>query len=1356
LAADLLCEKGAATGAGARPRRRTYFHKDNIEAPVESAGLDRGTDEGSTPWLKYDVPADALKASPRWGGDGDAPVSWSKYGVRTATPVVATAVAQAAAETAVERPDLPEKQAAEAVSGADVPPVAQLERSVAIEMTVPPVEPADSELPEAALISQPEEMLAVGEAAPPSDDESTPDLTASTPDSLAEASSVETAPAVVSAAPDAEIPASVLFGLLADVDPDPILSVHLEVQVEPVRAETAGNSEGGAAETDASDALVAQAADEPEPTTAVSEVSVDEDHLLPTESAPEVERIPEASARLPEESRADAEPIPAPPAPESAESTAAAPEISQEAQPGPVWPPHHIGDATPVSAEPESDLEATSAAATLVSAPSALEAVDIGPEMLVPEAPADEESESVLCSHRAVDAGPIADGPLHILEESPVEEEPSLAQIAPEADALALEVAAPEARSDVEEDPALVFYDALEIAPISEAPTNRPAEIPVAEKLSSAQFAQEQVELSSETAVPAPQADAETDLVLPPQDAVEAASIPEEPASHLEVSSVEEEPSFGLSAPETVELVPEVPEAQADAEADFVLPSQDDSEVLSMTEARASHLDESSGEEQPSSVLSISEMAQLVPDVPQAQAGVADVEVDPVLASQDNVEVVSMPEESARHVEESSVAEEPSATLFAPDAADPAQDTDVCEADAVAEMDLVQPPQDLVEVASIPEEPARHFEESSVAEEPSSTLFAPDAADPAQDTDLCEADAVAEVDLVQPPQHLVSVASIPEDPAKDLEESSLEEEPFYQSSGPEAVDSAPATLVTDALADADADLPLPPQENLEGELPLELTPPPVVVLPVQPSIPTPTLARTWIARLMAMAPAVRKVAAQAVLAALEAKGKPALEPLANTGALHSEFDKDTVPSTSPSMAIETLAPIEPTAASVPDPTAVELLPVFSNEHPEVSDVAAVDVVALDDPTELEDDVTTAEPSPLVSEAEWSAATDEPGIPVETAPEAPSLPAVTGEPPVTEDVVEFQPEPSQITADVADALPDTAPIEFAEDVDAEVAGSESAGVADAPEAALDTQVDEPAEAPPQPVAISWAQSEEPAETVAIAPEADAAPIESEAQPMTADELRVEAAALDFETLDVDISEELTIEPPGFSLANPDVLPEDSIPPAIDAAPLPASAEPAAPFATERALEPPAGPPAELAVGATDDDHVLDERAARTALAAELTVVIGDILSTTKYATAITLKSQKSSDARETLALTPEDAEDAEADSDIDLAIEEALPVLVAARFGRSWSERALVLTSAAMLLAVGFFSYFLWFADGGVVSEPPAVASTSPPTAGGSSMATQGIGEADTQGRAALRTGAQKPARPGLMNARSTR
>ena len=70
LASALLCEKGTATGAAARPRYRSYFHKDNIELPIESAGLDRGTDEGATPWLKYDVPADAVKASPRWGGDG--------------------------------------------------------------------------------------------------------------------------------------------------------------------------------------------------------------------------------------------------------------------------------------------------------------------------------------------------------------------------------------------------------------------------------------------------------------------------------------------------------------------------------------------------------------------------------------------------------------------------------------------------------------------------------------------------------------------------------------------------------------------------------------------------------------------------------------------------------------------------------------------------------------------------------------------------------------------------------------------------------------------------------------------------------------------------------------------------------------------------------------------------------------------------------------------------------------------------------------------------------------------------------------------------------------------------------------
>jgi hypothetical protein len=610
---------------------------------------------------------------------------------------------------------------------------------------------------------------------------------------------------------------------------------------------------------------------------------------------------------------------------------------------------------------------------------------------------------------------------------------------------------------------------------------------------------------------------------------------------------------------------------------------------------------------------------------------------------------------------------------------------------------------------------------SPADEEPSAASFASETIELAPEAVVPEVQVGTDTDPAMLPDE---TAVVPERIASTLEEILDEEKPSAAFSAPRTAEPVAETVVSEARADVEADPALLPPST-QGVEPPAL---PIGMLPAQPSTPTPTLARTWLARLLGMAPAARRVAARAVLAALEAGGKSRLQSLADTSAGRTVTDEESALHPSPSHTIETPAPIEPAPVSELDlaadaVAAAEPPPVLSIEQSAIPEAEDIEVDSLGDHSEPEAEAAQA-----------------------------SAPTVADEPPRIDDAIAPEPEPSLIATEV-DIIPsETVSIELSADAAAEPSYSETAGLVGEMETALDVAAEEPAEAPSQLDEFDWTRSDAPVE-IAAAP--DAAPLDPEAQPTASDELSVEMAPPSADTPDVAVVEELTIELLGGSPAIADLPPQYSIPAMDDVVPAPAVVEPAALIATELSTDAPEVPLAALPVDASEE-HVFDDRAARTALAAELTVVIGDILSTTKYATAITLKSLKSPDARETLALSPDDAEDAESDADIDLAIEDALPTLVAARFGRRWPERALMMASVAMLLAVGFFSYSLWFADDGVGVQAPAIVSTSLPTAGGASMAPQGTDEADTQGRAALRTGAQKSARPGLVNAKSTK
>ena len=164
----------------------------------------------------------------------------------------------------------------------------------------------------------------------------------------------------------------------------------------------------------------------------------------------------------------------------------------------------------------------------------------------------------------------------------------------------------------------------------------------------------------------------------------------------------------------------------------------------------------------------------------------------------------------------------------------------------------------------------------------------------------------------------------------------------------------------------------------------------------------------------------------------------------------------------------------------------------------------------------------------------------------------------------------------------------------------------------------------------------------------------------------------------------------------------------------------------------------------------EDREPDNRSVRTALAEELAMTIGSILSTTKYATAAVLRSRNLFEKSEQTLDAPSDAEDGDLETPADLELEGMPPIPAAARLGRRWPERALALVSVAMVLVAGYFAYSLWFGDSGGVAERPAIVAGSPPPAGGAAIAKPDV---EVRVHTPPRSGAQKPDRTGLASAK---
>ena len=135
LAAELLCKKGTATGAGARRPYRSYFHKDDVEAPKGLIARNpQDYEECEASWLKYDAPALATNAAARRGDDEDTPTTWYKYGLEFAAAPISAVAGKPADASAIEA-----EGAFEAPEAADERPSGEGESPA-----VPPEQSAES------------------------------------------------------------------------------------------------------------------------------------------------------------------------------------------------------------------------------------------------------------------------------------------------------------------------------------------------------------------------------------------------------------------------------------------------------------------------------------------------------------------------------------------------------------------------------------------------------------------------------------------------------------------------------------------------------------------------------------------------------------------------------------------------------------------------------------------------------------------------------------------------------------------------------------------------------------------------------------------------------------------------------------------------------------------------------------------------------------------------------------------------------------------------------------------------------------------------------------------------------------